>query len=628
MSLQDPVVRNALRDARTPTTRTVTLLDGSTVTVTRPFPSPADWRDCIIYFAMVDRFNNPLAPPRNLPYDARFGGFQGGTINGLREGLRYIKTLGAGAVWITPVFKNRLALDGSPNEGTYHGYGIHNFIEVDPRFGTEADLDAFIDEAHALGIYVIADIVVNHAGDEFTYDGHGAEAPFSSTPYDTIHWRDGVGNPVPGWRVAPGDLLGDPALTPDAAVWPQELLDNRYWRRQGSRLSGTEGDFLSLKELRTDFSEFSDAEGFIYPVRNALIRSYQYAVARFDFDGFRIDTLKHVERPFARVFGNAMREFAASIGKRNFLTFGEVFGSEEELATYTGRFASDPDDLIGVDAALDFPLSFTLPDVVKGQTGAAPSNLVGLYEHRKAVQRGGLGHGAVLSSHGEAGRFFCTFLDNHDRNSRFRFVQPSDPHRFDDQVAMGVGCLFGLQGIPVLYYGTELGFHGSGSSDQNVREAFWGAPNAFDTTDPFYRAVQSISAVRATQPALRYGRQYFRQVSGSGTDYGVSTTAPGIVAFSRILNDMEVIVVANTFTASGFAGFVVVDYALNPAASVLSLLYSNKGAAAAAPGPVQTRAAGTVTVHEIGGGEGHGPVRVVPITLQAMEIQILGHPFP
>src|SRR5712691_11564324 len=87
-------------------------------------PSPEDWRDVWIYFLMVDRFNNPSAPPRHLPFDAEFGGFQGGTIAGMRAKLPYLKELGVGAVWFTPVLFNGQMLSGVPNEGTYHGYGI------------------------------------------------------------------------------------------------------------------------------------------------------------------------------------------------------------------------------------------------------------------------------------------------------------------------------------------------------------------------------------------------------------------------------------------------------------------------------------------------------------------------
>lgn len=88
-------------------------------------------------------------------------------------------------------------------------------------------------------------------------------------------------------------------------------------------------------------------DGQVFPVRNALILAYQYAIARYDVDGFRIDTLKFIERDFAQTFGNAMREYALSIGKKNFFSFGEVFDGEERIAQFIGRNTQDADDLVG-----------------------------------------------------------------------------------------------------------------------------------------------------------------------------------------------------------------------------------------------------------------------------------------
>jgi hypothetical protein len=141
----------------------------------------------------------------------------------------------------------------------------------------------------------------------------------------------------------------------DGLVWPVELQQNRYFRRAGK---GGEagGDFESLKEFVTDARE-----GAAFPVRNALILAYQYAIARYDVDAFRIDTLKYVEREFAQVFGNAMREYALSIGKKNFFTFGEVFDGEERIAEFIGRNTRDARATVGVDAALDSRCSFGCP---------------------------------------------------------------------------------------------------------------------------------------------------------------------------------------------------------------------------------------------------------------------------
>jgi hypothetical protein len=115
-SLSDPDIIAAIRAARTPP-----------VGALSPFASPADWRDGWIYFLMVDRFNNPGGPPVHRPYDdPGYFSFQGGTFRGVQAQLGYIKDLGASAIWISPALKN-LGWDA----GTYHGYGIHDFLVAD-----------------------------------------------------------------------------------------------------------------------------------------------------------------------------------------------------------------------------------------------------------------------------------------------------------------------------------------------------------------------------------------------------------------------------------------------------------------------------------------------------------------
>jgi glycosidase len=570
-------------------------------------PSPEDWRDCWIYFLMVDRFNNSSAPPVSV-FDAKFGGFQGGTIEGMRQKLDYLKDLGVGAVWFTPVLKNCQFLNREPNEGTYHGYGIQNFLEIDPRFSSSAgdaakELRRFVDDAHARGIYVIFDIVLNHTGDVFAYPS-GSEAAFSDAPYDPVHWRDERGNARADWTV--GENVSDPL--PDATVFPDELRRNEFFRRQGTPRPGgpeTVGDFSSLKQLLTANRELGDI----------LIRCFQYLIAAYDIDGFRIDTLKYLDPDFALRFGNAIREFALSVGKKNFFTYGEVYDDEQKISQFIGRNVSVAGDMVGVDASLDFPLFFRLPLVLKGIL--PPSDVVDMFHLRKQVEQG------VMSSHGEATRFFVTFLDNHDQHSRFYYCDPKDPHRFDDQTTMALACLFALPGIPSVYYGTEQGLHGSGDSDQNVREALWGKPQAFDPNHSFYTIIQRITRVRNQQPALRYGRFYFRPISGNGIQFGVSTFVGGVLAFSRMLNDQEVVVIAKTNTQTAFVGFVIADSSLNPVGSSMGILFSNKQAPMA-PGNVAST--GAVEIREVDGGLSRGPAHVVPVNVGPMEIQILGMP--
>jgi glycosidase len=622
-SVFDADVLGAFERARAPQVRRVRIGD-ATIDVTAPFASPADWRDQWIYFLLVDRFDNPAAPPRVQPYDGQTDVFQGGNFDGVRSQLDYLKRLGAGALWLSPVLKNC-----QYNPHTYHGYGIQDFLTVEPRFCRDPDaarrdpelavqeLRALVDEAHARGLYVILDVVLNHAGDVFEYvqpDGSGsAEADWSWFPYG-VRWRDANGLGRPDWTLAP---LTPP---PDAAIWPSELQRNELFRRQG-RGGEAGGDFASLKEFVTAYAETRPDVGLRYPVRDTLIRAHQYLIARLDVDGFRIDTLKYIEPDFALVFGNAMREFALSIGKKNFFTFGEVYDEEDKIAHFIGRQATEDTDLMGVDAALDFPLFFRLPGIAKGII--APSEVIGMFERRKAVER------EVLSSHGEASRFFVTFLDNHDQHERMFYSAPDAPLRYADQATLGLTLLFALQGIPCVYYGTEQGLHGRGDTDSAVREALWGKPGVFDREHPFFRAIETLSAIRLQEAALRYGRQYFRPLSGDGVHFGVSGFRSGVLAFSRILNEEEVVVVANTSTQEVWSGEVIVDLSLNPAGAVLDVLFSNKSfgpeprAGSGRPSTVVAKPEGSVEIHEVSGSITQGPAKAVRIALAPMEVQIL-----
>jgi hypothetical protein len=89
-----------------------------------PYPSPVDWRDHWIYFLMVDRFNNPNHGPLHPPFDGSFAGYQGGSFRGIAAQLPYLKRLGVGALWLSPVLENL----HFPSAEIYHGYGIHNFV--------------------------------------------------------------------------------------------------------------------------------------------------------------------------------------------------------------------------------------------------------------------------------------------------------------------------------------------------------------------------------------------------------------------------------------------------------------------------------------------------------------------
>lgn len=513
----------------------------------RVFPSPSDWRDVFIYFLLVDRFDNnqphlpayhPAVPRGRDPEQGRM--FQGGNLKGITRRLDYIRGLGANAIWLSPIFKNR-----QEKNDTYHGYGIQDFLEVDPRFGSKEDLQELVRQAHKRDMYVILDIIINHSGDNWAYPGDYAyyywkEAP---GPFDFGFWREA--DPAPGFQS-------------DDAVWPKEFLRPDCYKRRGQikdwddAEQAINGDFFSLKEL--DITQPT--------VLDTLIKVYKHWIAVADVDGFRMDTVKHMESRATAIFCNAVREYAKRIGKQDFFIFGEIVGDDMTIQRYIGRNSRIPgtnERFPSLDAALDFPLYFVLEEVIKGLLN--PVHLRQRYEQFKTL----------YADHGEAGRYFTTFVDNHDQMSRpYRRFLHQNP--FPRQAVLAIGYLLTSQGVPCIYYGTEQGFDGGGDNDRYVRECMFGGQwGAFDSTGhhffhpehPIYKSICQIAAVRQSEPALRYGRQYFREISGNGQDFGHPLDGQCTLAYSRILDTTEILVAMN-LDAHPRNDFVTVDVNLSP----------------------------------------------------------------
>ncbi|MEA3469455.1 MAG: alpha-amylase family glycosyl hydrolase [Thermodesulfobacteriota bacterium] len=522
------------------------------------FPSPLDWRDVVIYFLLVDRFDNnaddiPAYDPESTVHskDQEQGRiFQGGNLKGIIRRLDYIKGLGANAVWLSPIFKNRQEKNDS-----YHGYGIQNFLEVDPRFGTKEDLQELVRQAHARDMYIILDIIINHTGDNWAYPGDHAYYYWKDAPgpFDFGFWREV--DPSPGFQA-------------QDAVWPRELQSKECYKRRGQirnwhdQQEAVNGDFLSLKELDITRPDVLDT----------LIRAYKYWIAVADIDGFRVDTVKHMEDTATALCCNAIREYTRRIGKHNFFMFGEVVGDDAVIQRYIGRNSRIPgtsERFPSLDACLDFPLYFILEEVIKGF--ANPSLLRERYEHFRTS----------YTDHGGAGEYFVTFVDNHDQMSRpYRRFMHKNPHTA--QVVLAAGYLLTSQGVPCIYYGTEQNFDGGGDSDAYVRECMFGGTwGAFDSTghhffnpnNSTYQSISRIAAIRKQQSALRYGRQYFREISENGTDFGYPVDGKSSLAYSRILDNTEILIILN-LDVQPRSDFITVDASLNHSGSIMEDLLS------------------------------------------------------
>jgi glycosidase len=523
------------------------------------FPSPRDWRDQFIYQLLIDRFDDgqdhPAYDSNSAPRGrdtSTSGCFQGGKIKGVTRRLDYIKNLGCTTIWLSPPFKNRQDCQHS-----CHGYGIQDFLAIDPRFGTLEDLQELVREAHARGMYVVLDIIVNHAGDVWAYPDD-AQLEFNETGrYDFGYWRK---------------VSSNGHMEPDDAVWPVELQDPDCFKRRGrirnfstaNLEEAVHGDFCTLKDLDLTNPKVVDV----------MIKCFKYWIAATDIDGYRIDTVKHADPEGTAVFCNAIREFAKSIGKDNFILFGEVVDNDEMIKKYIASntpVEGESERYPWLDACLDFPLYFVLEEVIKGEK--APDDLRLRYEHFQRFYR----------DFGQAGQYFVTFIDNHDQMCRpyRRFMHGVG----DPKVGvLGIGFLLTNLGIPCIYYGTEQGFDGAGPEDTFVRETMFGGPfGAFDThgvhffneNHPIYQGIAKIAKIRAEERTLRYGREYFREISGDGIHFGHCCGGHCTLAFSRVLDTQEVLVCLN-LDANDRHDAVAVDGKLSPAGSTMIDLVNGK----------------------------------------------------
>jgi glycosidase len=567
------------------------------------FVSPADWRDEVLYFLLVDRFSDasessrPLVDRSNLSahrpglpggeswrWDrwAESGAhrWQGGNLQGVRSKLGYLQNLGVTTIWLSPVFTQRRRLD------TYHGYGIQDFLDVDPRFGSRADLVSLIEDAHSKGIRVILDIIFNHSGANWVYPGGERTPGYRNYPehYDFGNWFAEDGSEV-GAIGGAGD-----------GVWPVEFQTSDSYTRAGfGNLGAGSIDDENAEHKRTDFFELRDFNLQNSAVLNNIARCYKYWIALTDCDGFRIDTLKHVSLEEGRNFCGSVKEFAANLGKADFFLVGEVAGGDFEQDRYLDVLDRN------LNAALDIggmrPL---LTSVGKG------------LQHPGDYFAGFNPGDLHMGSHRNLGMRHVSILDDHDHvfGEKVRFASEA---AHPGQVVVPVALQLFSLGIPCVFYGTEQSLGGpepearswlpswktGGFADRYLREAMFGpqhpvaagipdpttldtslpgfgafgtaGAHCFDENYPVFRQLSALMALRKAYPVLRVGRQYLRQTSFLGLPF--SFYGPGeMLAWSRILDDEEAVCVANSHGLESRGGLCIVDAALNPPGSRLEVV--------------------------------------------------------
>lgn len=189
---------------------------------------------------------------------------------------------------------------------------------------------------------------------------------------------------------------------------------------------------------------------------------------------------------------------------------------------------------------------------------------------------------------GEIGRYLVTFVDNHDgfwQDGRFGY------RASDEQIIAAIGYLLCSLGTACIYYGTEQGFSGHGG-DNEIREAMFNkaAPgkNLLNTDCRIYKEIAKIAAVMRRTPPLRFGRMYFRQISGDGVHFGFPFGSTYTLAFSRMLSGSEVLVAYNVSDAAR-SDCVVVDRSLHEPKETMAYLYGGSGNTRVEQAPDGTR---------------------------------------
>ncbi|MFC1706553.1 alpha-amylase family glycosyl hydrolase [Planctomycetota bacterium] len=591
--------------------------DAANSTENRVLPNVGiDWRDQVIYQILTDRFadgdvNNNWKVDRTS-----LAKYQGGDYQGIIDNLWYLEALGVTAIWISPIVKN---VEDDAGVHGYHGYWTQDFTRLNPHFGTLGDLRRLVNACHDRGILVICDIVTNHIGQLFYYDMNQNGVPDQrhygsgtahtnpdnlyyvleyDPPWDPKGVQTSVGSPYEEQGHSPIRWLRD-VESNHMPIQPPEFQNPSWYHRRGRVVPEPNGNWPFAAVQFGDFPGGNkDLATERQDVREALIRVFSNWIQKVDFDGFRIDTLKHIERAsdipnwenftwtesldgsthsgnlftyedgptgvdypdgypgFWEVFCPAMRLSALAKGKQNFFMFGEAYDGDDQLCgSYTLTEGM-------VDSVFNFPEKYVAMNGVIAW-GGKTRNIENLWNARNGhykttPQANGVGVAPL--------NIPVNFVDNHDVTrfvnegyDRFKNVDRGN----EKKVQVALAYVFAREGVPCVYYGTEQIFTGvgpgledpnaptpptgetavpfTGRGDPTNREVLW--DTGFDTSKPMFQWIRKLAGIRRQHEALRRGEQKITWASDSGAaDAAVEGRADaGIFAFERYIPGGEVV---------------------------------------------------------------------------------------
>ena len=410
----------------------------------------------LIYLIFPDRFangdpsNDAIAGMNDVRVD-RDSMFirHGGDIAGIRQRLDYLDDLGATALWINPLVENN-----QPKE-SYHGYAATDLYRIDPRFGSNDDYKALVEDAHSRGMKIIVDVVYNHWGDRhWIYNDLPDSSWFNFWPeYTRTSYR--------------ATTLFDPYIHPsEKKKFAEGWFDHH------------------MPDLNQQNPQLA----------NYLIQNSIWTIGHFGVDAFRIDTYAYPDQLFMRDLANRIRlEFPS------FFLFGEtwVHGTPTQ-AWFTERNGTLKPIDSRLQSVTDFQLYYAIQDALNKDFGWTEGSARIYYTLAKDIL------------YRDASRN-VTFLDNHDL-SRIYSILGEDT----EKLKMALGFLMTTRGIPSLYYGTEIGLKNFADPDGKVRQDFPGGwsddeRNAFSAAgrtpeeEAIFSYTRALARYRKANPELFKG---------------------------------------------------------------------------------------------------------------------------
>lgn len=442
----------------------------------------------VLYLIMPDRFAN--GNPENDVVDGmrekkidRADSFarHGGDIQGISNHLDYIADLGVTAIWLNPTQENDM------ESGSYHGYAITDYYQIDRRFGSNEDFCALVEKAHERNLKVVMDMIFNHCGSE--------NYLFKDKP--SKEWFNYHSNYV---------------QTSFKTVSVMDIHTSAYEKK-----IATDGWFTSVMP---DFNQRNRH------VARYLIQSSIWWIEYAGINGIRQDTHPYADFDFMSQWcKEVLDEYPY------FNIVGETWLNSNVLVSYWQKDSKLAAPLnSNLPTVMDFPLQALINQAFDEETGEWGGGLYKLYDY----QTQDLVYANPMN--------LLTFLDNHDTS---RFAQTDEMAKNLKRYKQAMVFLLTTRGIPQIYYGTEILMTGDkGKGDGDLRKDFPGGWQG-DTRNCFAkngRTALENEAFEFTRQLLNWRKG--NQVIGKGSlkHYSIQN---GVYVYQREFNGKSVVVIMN-----------------------------------------------------------------------------------